>query len=291
MNKLLMIINNHSGVKNSKAGLLDAIDVFCGHGYEVTTYITQSKNDAYEYIKKNKVKYEIICVFGGDGTLNEVTNGLMTKKDKPKIGYFPSGTMNDFGSNFNLGNDFTKIAERICKGKDHTFDVGLCNGKYFNYVGAFGALCDVPYITSRKAKETFGTLAYIATGLSKLDTIKPIRAKVTVSGKTKEMKLLFGLIFSGGRVAGNQLVSKSKSKMNDGEFNVLLVEYVDTPILEMPDLLAVLTQSNKYLHRYKVKEITIEFEDDVNWTLDGEEAKLSNVVKINNIKAALTLRA
>lgn len=286
-----MIINNHSGVKNSKAGLLDAIDVFCAHDFDVTTYITQKKNDAYEYIKKNKTKYEIICVFGGDGTLNEVSNGLMTKKDKPKIGYFPSGTMNDFGSNFNLGNDFADIAKRICEGKDHAFDVGLCNGKYFNYVAAFGALCDVPYITSRKAKETFGTLAYIATGLSKLDTIKPIKAKVTIAGKTKQRKLLFGLIFSGGRVAGNQIVSKSKSKMNDGEFNILLVEYVDTPILEMPDLLAVLTQSNKYLHRYKASEVKIEFEDDINWTLDGEEAKLSNVVNIKNIKSALILKA
>ena len=291
MAKLLMIINNQSGVKNSKAGLLDAIDVFCEHGYDVTTYITQCKNDAYEYIRKNKIKYDIVCVFGGDGTLNEVSNGLMTKKDKPKIGYFPSGTMNDFGSNFNLGNDFREIAKRICKGKDHSFDVGLCNGKYCNYVAAFGALCDVPYTTNRKAKETFGTLAYIATGLSKLDTIKPIRAKVTVNGKTKDMKLLFGLIFSGGRVAGNQIVSKSKSKMNDGEFNILLVEYVDTPILEVPDLLAVLTQRNKYLHRYKANEVTIKFEDDANWTLDGEEARLTKIVNIKNIKAALTLKA
>lgn len=286
-----MIINNQSGLRNSKVGLLDAMDVFCAHGYDVTTYITQRKNDAYEYIKKNKVKYEIICVFGGDGTLNEVSNGLMNKKYKPKIGYFPSGTMNDFGSNFNLGNDFKKIAQRICEGKDNSFDVGNCNGKYFNYVAAFGALCDVPYTTSRKAKQSFGTLAYIAEGLSKLDTIKPINAKITVNGKTKKMKLLFGLVFSGGRVAGNQLVSKTKSKMNDGEFNVLLVEYVDTPILDMPDLWAVLTKQNKYLHKYKSSQISFEFEDKVNWTLDGEEAKLGNVVTINNIKEALTIKA
>lgn len=291
MKKLLMIINNQSGLKNSKAGLLDAMDVFCAHGYEVTTYITQSKNDAYEYVKNIKVKYEIICVFGGDGTLNEVSNGLMNKTYRPKIGYFPSGTMNDFGSNFNLGNDFKKIAQRICEGKEYNFDVGNCNGKYFNYVAAFGALCDVPYTTSRRAKQSFGTLAYIAEGLSKLDTIKPINAKVTVNGKTKQMKLLFGLIFSGGRVAGNQLVSKSKSKMDDGEFNILLVEYVDTPILDMPDLLAVLTRQNKYLHKYKSSEVTLEFDSKVNWTLDGEEAKFNNKVSIINNKAALTLKA
>ena len=78
--KLLMIINNNSGLKNSKAGLLDAIDVFCANGYSVTTYITQKKNDAYDYLMKNRINYEVICVFGGDGTLNEVSNALEKKE-------------------------------------------------------------------------------------------------------------------------------------------------------------------------------------------------------------------
>ena len=48
MKKLLMIINVHSGSKNSKNNLLEAIDVFCKHDYSVTTYIPQGVNDAYE---------------------------------------------------------------------------------------------------------------------------------------------------------------------------------------------------------------------------------------------------
>ena len=174
MKKLLMIINARSGLKNSKNGIIDAMDVFCKNGYVVTTYITQGVNDAYHYLKSSKVKYDIVCVFGGDGTLNEVTNGLMAKEEKPMIGYFPSGTMNDFGSNFNLNVDFRTIAENICKDEYKEFDVGCCNGRYFNYVAAFGALCDVPYTTNRKAKETIGNLAYVIEGISKLDEIKPI---------------------------------------------------------------------------------------------------------------------
>ncbi len=290
MKKLLMIINSHSGLKNSKNQLLDAMDVFCANGYNVTTYITQGVNDAYNYLKKLKTKYDIVCVFGGDGTLNEVTNALMSKKEKPYIGYFPSGTMNDFGSNFDLTGDFRTIAENICKDCYQEFDVGVCNGKYFNYVAAFGALCDVPYTTNRKAKENFGNLAYVFEGISKLDEIKPISIKYTIDNKTKDLKVLFGLIFSGGRVAGQQIVSKSKSKINDGTFNILLVEYVDG-IFDIPDYLAILIKQNKYIHFLKASSITLEFYDKTNWTLDGEEANFGNIVSITNINKALKIKA
>ena len=285
-----MIINTHSGLKNSKHQLLDAMEVFCKYGYSITTYIPQGVNDAYKYLIKDNTKYDVVCAFGGDGTLNEVTNGLMSKKEKPMIGYFPSGTMNDFGSNFNLNIPFKKIAENICKDKYQEFDVGNCNGKYFNYVAAFGALCDVPYTTNRKSKERFGNLAYIFEGMSKLDEIKPIHIKYTIENKTREMNVLFGLVFSGGRVAGNQIVPKNRSKINDGEFNVMFVEYVES-FFEIPDYLTILAKRNKYIHRYKTSKITIEFSEKVNWDLDGEEAKLKNIVNIENIHNALKIKA
>ena len=290
MKNLLMIINTHSGLKDSKNQLLDAMDVFCKNGYSVKTYITQGVGDATNYLKKNKTKYDVVCVFGGDGTLNEVTNGLMTKKEKPMLGYFPSGTMNDFGSNFNLNISFKEIAENICKDKYQEFDVGNCNGKYFNYVAAFGALCDVPYTTNRKIKERIGYLAYIIEGISKLDEIRPIDVKYTINGKTKNMKVMFGLIFSGGRVAGQQIVPKSRSKINDGQFNVLLVEYVEG-LFDIPDYLSILVDRNKYVHRLKASEIKLEFDSKVKWDLDGEEGKLGKVVTIKNIHKALKIKA
>lgn len=279
-----------SGVKKSKEHLLEAMEVFSKNGYLITTYITQKTGDATEFLKKDKTKYEIICVFGGDGTLNEVTNGLMQREDKPAIGYFPSGTMNDFGSNFNLNISFKEIAENICKNEYQEFDVGNCNGKYFNYVAAFGALCDVPYTTNRQAKEKLGTLAYILEGVTKLNEIKPIKIKSTIKGKTKTMNVLFGLIFSGGRVAGQQLIAKNKSKIDDGKFNIILVECAEDN-KNNPDYLSILTQQSKYIHRLEASEVTLEFEEKVHWTLDGEKAELNNIVNIKNIQKALKIKS
>ena len=268
-----MLVNARSGMKNSKAHLLDAIDVFCRNGYAVTTYVTQSKNDAERYLLKNRTKYDIVCVFGGDGTMNEVTNALMKKDRKPLLGYFPSGTMNDFGTNFDLGNDPKSIAEKIVERKEHPFDVGLFNDRYFNYVAAFGAMCDVPFKTDRSAKEALGNIAYILEGISHLPDIRKIPVKYTVNGKEYRRNVLFGLIYSGNRVAGMELDDKKHGRVDDGRFNILLVDYLPS-IFETADLFDYLTQKNQLIHRYQTDHVILEFEDDdVVWTLDGEEAR------------------
>ncbi|MBO4358788.1 MAG: YegS/Rv2252/BmrU family lipid kinase [Erysipelotrichaceae bacterium] len=288
--KLLMLINAKSGLKNSKARLLDVIDVFCRNGYTVTTYVTQKPNDAYGYMMRTRVKYDVVCVFGGDGTMNEVTNALMKKEHKPLLGYFPSGTMNDFGSNFDLGTDFRQIAERICEGNVREFDVGRFNDRYFNYVAAFGAMCDVPFTTDRNAKEILGNIAYILEGISKLSNIRSNKVRYTVNGKEYSKDVLFGLIYSGNRVAGMELETRKRASIDDGSFNILIVDYVPS-IFEVPDIFTTLIQNKKYIHSYRSNAIRLEFEDDVVWTLDGEEAKIKDIADISMMSRALKILA
>ena len=239
---------------------------------------------------KNRVRYDVVCVFGGDGTMNEVTNALMRREHKPLLGYFPSGTMNDFGSNFDLGNDFVKIAERICEGNVREFDVGKFNDRYFNYVAAFGAMCDVPFTTNRDAKEMLGNIAYIMEGIMKLPEVKMNKIRYTINNRTYKKDVLFGLIYSGNRVAGMELEDKKRSRIDDGLFNVLIVDYVPT-VFNAPDLLSTLLQQDKFIHRYRTKAITLEFEDDVVWTLDGEEAKVKDRAEISITNKALRILA
>ncbi len=288
--KLLMLINARSGMKNSKANLLSVIDIFCRNGYDVSVYVTQKHNDAYEYLMKNRIRYDIVCVFGGDGTMNEVSNALMAKEYKPLLGYFPSGTMNDFGSNFDLGSDMTVIAERICEGNVREFDVGKFNDRYFNYVAAFGAMCDVPFTTKRDAKELLGNIAYILEGISKLPEVKSHKISYTIANRTYKKDVLFGLIYSGNRVAGMELEDKKRSAIDDGYFNVLIVEYVPT-IFNAPDLLSTILQQDRFIHRYRTKKILLEFDDDLIFTLDGEEAKVKNKAEITITNKALRILA
>ena len=286
-----MLVNKNSGQKNSKARLVDVVDMFCSKGYDVTAYVTQAKGDAKRYLIKSRTHYDLVCVFGGDGTMNEVSNALMKKKYKPMLAYFPSGTMNDFGSNFDLDADIVKTAERVCEKNIKYFDVGKINNQYFNYVAAFGAMCDVPYTTDRGTKEVLGNIAYILEGLSKVPDIKSHHVKYYINGKSYESDALFGLIYSGSRVAGMQLESKENAQVDDGYFNVLIVDYVPS-LFGSPDLISTVLSSDKYIHRYHCKKIKLDFDDDVVWTIDGEDAShIKHHVDIEIINKALSLYA
>ena len=96
--------------------------------------------DVTRYIEENSERFDVVAVFGGDGTLNEATNGLMKLKHKPVISYFPTGTMNDFGTNFGLTNDMKQCATVACVGHVESFDVGKINSRYFNYAHRFVVL-------------------------------------------------------------------------------------------------------------------------------------------------------
>lgn len=290
--KVLMIINPRSGLSSARNGLLDALNIFSSYGYKVTTYVTQKTLDAFHKASEEGYKYDIVVTCGGDGTLNEVVNGLMKHKKKPMIGYFPSGTMNDFASNFNLNNKWKENAKKICEGKETSFDVGLFNKeRYFNYVAAFGAFCDVPYSTPQDIKNAIGNAAYFIEGIRELNSIKPIELSIEVNEKKEDVKAIFGLIFSGNRVSGVKLLDKSKGKMDDGEFNVLIVEYPPN-IFEVGDYLKVFARTNsKYFHWYKTNKVKLVFKDNKTiWTLDGEKAKASKEVIIENINKALQIK-
>lgn len=99
--------------------------------------------DAYDYILKYAENYDIVVISGGDGTLNEATNALIQLEKKPLLGYLPSGTMNDFGANFNLSTNLEEAAKTVCEGKVDVFDLGKINHQYFNYVAGFGMICEV----------------------------------------------------------------------------------------------------------------------------------------------------
>ena len=87
-----------------------------------------------------------------------------------------------------------------------------------------------------------------------------------------------------------ELEDKKRSRIDDGMFNVLIVDYVPT-VFNAPDLLSTILLQDKFIHRYRCKAITLEFEEDVVWTLDGEEAKVKDKAEIFITNKALRILA
>lgn len=291
--KVLVLINPNSGKKNSKESVLDALNVFSANNYQMEIYLSQKPMDVTRYIEENGERFDVVAVFGGDGTLNEATNGLMKLKHKPVISYFPTGTMNDFGTNFGLTNDMKQCANIACVGHIESFDVGKMNSHYFNYVAGFGAFCNVSYETKQELKKQIGNLAYIIKALHEIPNLHPYHVKMNLDGKVFEKDLMFGLIINGNRVAGFEMVEQADNTFKDGLFDIILVEHTPNPLELYNYPLGVLHPelNMKYVERYQAKSIIIESQEKLAWTLDGEEGKETLVTRVENISQALQIYA
>lgn len=291
--KVLVLINPNSGKKNSKESVLDALNVFSANNYQMEIYLSQKPMDVTRYIEENGERFDVVAVFGGDGTLNEATNGLMKLKHKPVISYFPTGTMNDFGTNFGLTNDMKQCANIACVGHIESFDVGKINSRYFNYVAGFGAFCNVSYETKQELKKQIGNLAYIIKAIHEIPNLHPYHIKMNLDGKVFEKDLMFGLIINGNRVAGFEMVEQADNTFKDGLFDIILVEHTPN-LLELYNYpLGVLHPelNMKYVERYQAKSIIIESQEKLAWTLDGEEGEETLVASIENISQTLQIYA
>lgn len=291
--KVLVLINPNSGKKNSKESVLDALNVFSANNYQMEIYLSQKPMDVTRYIEENGERFDVVAVFGGDGTLNEATNGLMKLKHKPVISYFPTGTMNDFGTNFGLTNDMKQCANIACDGHIESFDVGKINSRYFNYVAGFGAFCNVSYETKQELKKQIGNLAYIIKAIHEIPNLHPYHVKMNLDSKVFEKNLMFGLIINGNRVAGFEMVEQADNTFKDGLFDIILVEHTPNPLELYNYPLGVLHPelNMKYVERYQAKSIIIESQEKLAWTLDGEEGEETLVARVENISQALQIYA
>lgn len=261
--RVLVLINPNSGKKNSKESVLDALNMFSAYNYQMEIYLSQKPMDVTHYIEENGERFHVVAVFGGDGTLNEATNGLMKLNHKPIISYFPTGTMNDFGTNFGLTNDMKQCANIACAGHIESFDVGKINSRYFNYVAGFGAFCNVSYETKQELKKQIGNLAYIIKALHEIPNLHPYHVKMNLDGRVFEKDLMFGLIINGNRVAGFEMVEKADNTFKDGLFDIILVEHTPNPLELYNYPLGVLHPelNMKYVERYQAKSIVIESQE------------------------------
>lgn len=286
--KMLFVFNPQSGKGQIRNKLMDILDIFIKAGYHVEVHVTQKPLDARKVIIQRGEEMDIIVGSGGDGTLNEVVSGVMELSHKPKIGYIPTGTTNDFASSHKIPKDMLKAADIAVNGKAKPVDIGSLNERFFTYVATFGVFTDVPYTTPQETKAILGHAAYILEATKSLGAIKPSHIKMKADDVTYEGNVLVGIVSNSNSIGGFAGINGKDVGMDDGLFEVLLVEEPPT-ILEYPEMLTgLLSPDNKsrFIKRFKAADVTIINDEPVKWDLDGEfGGKRSEVHIVNRYRA------
>lgn len=241
-----------------------------------TFYATKEEGDAQKAATDAcNEGFELIIACGGDGTINEVVNGIMNSTCKSKLAVLPSGTVNDFATYMEIPttvHEFTKLLQAQTYQK---VDVGKANNKYFINVASGGAFTNIPYDVPSETKTILGKYSYYIKAAIEIpqQIEKSFKIKVTTEEKTLELDALVFLVSNTPSIGGFKKFSPD-AKYNDGFFDVLVIEH--SPPFELLNLFTKLLSGDhihhKKVHYFKSKKIKIDSDKNLAIDIDGEYA-------------------
>lgn len=289
--KLFFIFNPLSGKALIKNKLLDIVDVFVKGGYEVQVHPTQEAGEATKRTIEAAGQADLIVCCGGDGTLDEVVNGLRQADREIPLGYIPAGSTNDFASSLQISKDMVEAASQIMQGEVRRVDVGSFNDQTFVYVAAFGLFTEVSYETDQNMKNILGYVAYLLEGVKRIFDIKTYRMKVTSDADQYEGEFIYGMVTNSRSVGGFKNLTGKNVEMDDGYFEVTLI-HAPKNALELNEIISCLLtkeDTTNLIESFKTTRLTVEAETEVSWTLDGEYGGAPRELVIRNQRQALPI--
>ncbi|MEK7238106.1 MAG: diacylglycerol kinase family protein, partial [Nitrospirota bacterium] len=225
-NKALRSIKNIEDLLNKKASL--------------TTFITQKKGDAELFARQITSEFrgdnpplppftkggqggDLVIIAGGDGTFNEVINGMLSSKEsaaKKKIvplAFIPLGTTNVLAKELNIPEDVGKAVHLALTGAAKKISLGRINGRYFALMAGIGFDGETVLRVKDSIKKISGKEAYIFSGIKALIKYNPSLIEI----KTSE-----------GTFTGYTAVA-GKARCYGGNFHVTPQASLTEPLLDL----------------------------------------------------------
>lgn len=291
--KTLLILNPNAGSKNNNNDIERVLQILGDSGSFVTIYYTQDVGDLSEVVKEYSSEFDFILAAGGDGTLRELAIGIEASDGDAEYGYLPSGTSMDVAKSLGISTKLPEAALQAKYGETREFDLGQFNDDKFAYIASFGAFTEVSYDTDSSMKSDYGFLAYIMKGIGSIRNIKKISLKAKIDDEELEGEFAFGAITNTKYAASGIIEIKDESfSYDDGQFEVLLIKSPSKigDGLAISDGLMNKNYSSDIFYFKKASKISLEFTEDVDWTLDGDYGGASKTAEISVIPKGWKLK-
>lgn len=296
--KYCFIINPASGKPETKADLENKIqEAAQRRGLDTTVLYTSRAGEAGDLIKNFAERFpdDTIRFYacGGDGTLCEAVNGVMSIEDRERVslGVVPVGTGNDFVRCFAPKELFFDIEAQT---EAEAFEVDLlkCNDTYAINMINIGFDCQVVVKTGSIKKKKFipSKMAYICGLVATLIKKPGVDMELAADGGESEKKGFLLTTFANGNFCGGGFHSNPEASLCDGKINALFVNNIRRSrfigLVGSYKKGTHLTEKNKkILHSETASEYSIGFESPTEISVDGE------IVVVSDLKLSCVSKA
>jgi YegS/Rv2252/BmrU family lipid kinase len=228
--RLLVIYNPTAGGSRRRrfeAVLADLADLGCPMDVRPTT----GPGDAAVFAQQaDPAVHDLVVAAGGDGTINEVVNGLVKLPEgRPPLAVLPLGTANVLAAELGVDLDPAQIARTIAQGQVQPVSLGRAEaengeGRAFSLMAGAGFDARVVAGIDLRVKRLLGKGAYVLGGLCQMSRRKPPPLKITIDGQVYEAA---SVVVSNARFYGGRYLLAPQASLADPLLHVCLFRYGD----------------------------------------------------------------
>lgn len=187
--------------------------------------ISEGPGDAEKFASEAS-NFDLIVSAGGDGTLNEVVNGIAQASCNAALGVLPLGTGNDFARTLGVPNSLDTAIEQIAAGKTRAIDLVRVTSdsvRYFANVSSGGFSGVVDEKLTPEMKRTWGPLAYLRSAAAAFSELRGYATRVSLDDAEALELDLYNVIVANGRYVAGGIPIAPEADLTDGLLDIVLI--------------------------------------------------------------------
>jgi YegS/Rv2252/BmrU family lipid kinase len=238
--------------------------------------LTQCPGHAAE-LAAASAEFDLVVAAGGDGTVHEVLNGLMAiaTDQRPALGLLPTGSGNDTRRTLGIPEGLAQAALTLATGELHRFDVGVCNGIYFNnsFAAGLDAKVTAKAVEYKVTKQRDGLWLYLTALLHVLfHELDSFSLRIALDGQPPTVYDTLIVAATVGPTYGGGFFITPDADPHDGLFDVCMIDPLSLPgaLIRLPFVVTGKHTRMKPVHMSRHRTLTIECDTALPAQIDGE---------------------
>ena len=272
----LVIVNPTAGGGRA-ARLVPWLEERLAGGRSGRVEVTRAPGDAErQAARAGSEGFDRVVAVGGDGTVQEVVNGLLDGGRHVGIGIVPVGNGNDLARSLGLPRASAEAWSVAVGASERLIDVLQATGsadrsRWFASAGGLGFDAQVAAAMATRSGWQRGSIGYLVTTLVELQRFSNCRVLLTLDGVTSEQHVLFVAIANGAYYGGGMRIAPD-ARTDDGQLDVCIVGDITrmTALRQLPNLYRGTHVKHPQVAVARVTSVAIEGDPGTLVHLDGE---------------------
>ncbi|MEI6181479.1 MAG: diacylglycerol kinase family protein [Chloroflexales bacterium] len=269
--RTMLVFNPQAGQAEAhERELAGAVEVWREHGWHVTLEPTRSAGDGRRLARLAAEQgYDLVVAAGGDGTLNEVVNGLAGTATA--LAPLPLGTMNVWARELRLPLQPRAAAAAICTWKPRAIDLGRAGERYFLLMAGIGFDAAITAGVRPDDKRRLGALAYVLRGITQTLNARGARARLILDGRRTSGRVLM-VVVGNSQLYGGLVKITHRASIDDGMLDVAVFKG-DNGLSAIRRMIAILRRrynEDPEIAYYRARNIQVSARPRLPVQVDGD---------------------